>query len=233
MIVRPAGDVLQLITQPDHAALARRIMDRWQPPPLPPPARRASVFHAIAAHDDGWMELDDPLVLDTAGRIADFMTAPAADRRAVWPRAVAKLAADPWAAALVAQHAIHIYAHMREDPDWVPFFEQMEQLRTVWVQVAGEDAETLLDDYRLVRLGDLVSLVFCNRWTNQRDAYGFSIWWDGSRVAVTPDPFARSAVAIDVPARELPNRTFRDAHDAASAWRDAARVVVSGEIVGA
>ena len=111
MIVRTDADVLHLITQPDHAALARRIMERWQCEPLPPPERRASVFHAIGAHDDGWIEFDNPLVIDASGQIADFMTAPAAARRAVWPRAVAKLASDPWAAALVAQHAIHIYAH--------------------------------------------------------------------------------------------------------------------------
>src|SRR5262245_34771603 len=36
MIVRPAGDHLHLITQPDHAALAGRIMEPWIADDLPP-----------------------------------------------------------------------------------------------------------------------------------------------------------------------------------------------------
>ena len=230
MIVRDDGDALHLITQPDHAALARRIMERWMPPPA---ARGESVFHAVAAHDDGWIELDDPLVIDAGGRIADFMAAPAADRRAVWPRAVAKLAADPWAAALVAQHAIHIYAHLRGDPAWHSFFDQMEELRSRWLLASDRPMDTLVEDYRWVRLGDLVSLTFCNRWAEPRESHGYSMRWDGHGVTITPDPFGGGDVAVEIDARRLPNRPFQDAAAAAAAWRHAGRVRLRGRVVGA
>ena len=68
MIVRPAGDVLHLITQPDHAALARRIMDRWIADDLPASPRRASILRAIEEHDHGWLDVDAAPIVDAGHR---------------------------------------------------------------------------------------------------------------------------------------------------------------------
>ena len=64
------------------------------------------------------------------GRIADFISAPLAVRQGIWPRGVTRLAGDPWAAALVAQHAIHVYSRYAADPEWQAFLDRMEELRT-------------------------------------------------------------------------------------------------------
>ena len=128
MIVRVRPDVLQLITQPDHAQLARRIMDRCVPLAVRP--RRDWILHAIGEHDSGWAEEDaEPTVNPASGEVADFVHAPLSVRHRIWPRAVARLAKDPWTAALVAQHALTIYERFREDAEWTPFFAGMETAR--------------------------------------------------------------------------------------------------------
>ena len=80
MIVRSAPGGVQLITQPDHASLARRIMERCIP--LAGRSRCNAILLAIREHDNGWAEEDvAPTVIPATGRIADFITLPVASRR--------------------------------------------------------------------------------------------------------------------------------------------------------
>ena len=73
MIVRQHDSSLLLITQPDHAALAARVMQHWVANGLPDHPHRSSILHAIAEHDNGWQEVDAAPLVDAAGRIADFV----------------------------------------------------------------------------------------------------------------------------------------------------------------
>jgi hypothetical protein len=229
VIVRATGDVLYLITQPDHAALARRIMDQWVNDGLPASPRRASILRAVEEHDHGWLEVDAAPIVDLAtGRIADFITAPLHVRQEIWPRGVTRLGEDPWAAALVAQHAIHVYARYTDDPDWQLFFTTMADLRSTFLGHTGLQLEVLLDDYKFLRLGDLISLAFCNAWTDEHRHGPYTIRCQDSAIAVSPDPFGGMPMAIDVRARVLPNRAFRDDADAASAWRDGRTTTLQG-----
>ena len=116
MIVRSDGTAQLLITQPDHAALAGRIMECWAADAFAAAPRRTEILLAIAEHDNGWREVDGaPLVDAATGRVLDFIHAPDAVRQGVWPRGVERLAHAPYAAALVAQHALEIYARYRTD----------------------------------------------------------------------------------------------------------------------
>lgn len=233
MIVRAAGDVLHLITQPDHAALARRIMNHWIADGLPVSARRDSILHAVDEHDHGWLDVDAAPIVDPAtGRIADFISAPLRVRQGIWPRGVTRLSHDPWAAALVAQHAIHVYARYTHDPAWQVFFATMAELRAGLLDRAGRQIEMLLDDYLFLRLGDLISLAFCNAWSDEHQHGPYTIVCRDRTVVVSPDPFGGLRVPIEVKARELPDRQFRDDADAAAAWRDGRVVVVSGLVSG-
>jgi hypothetical protein len=233
MIVREHGAALQLITQPDHAALSRRIMERWVADGFADAPRRAPILHAIGAHDDGWIEVDRAPIVDRAsGRLADFVSAPAEIRRGIWPRGVARLGGDGWAAALVAQHAIYIYRRYRADASWSAFFAEMEQLRGRFAGVAGLTLDELAADYLFLRIGDLISLSFCNEWGHTEQDFGYSIRCEGARVVVTPDPFDGTPVPITIPARELPNRIYRDAADAAAAWAGGRRIELSGTVQG-
>ncbi|MGH9312681.1 MAG: DUF3891 family protein [Vicinamibacterales bacterium] len=235
MIVRPAGSSQLLITQPDHAALSARIMRQWRAGGFPDAPRRSSILLAIEEHDNGWREVDAAPVVDgVTGRILDFVSAPDPIRRAVWPRGVDRLAGTPYAAALVAQHAVHIYRRNRDDPQWAPFFTEMEATRDRHLHSAGAlSLDEVLREYAFVRIGDLASLTFCNGWIElQTDDAGYAIRLDGTRLTITPDPFEGRQIAIEIAARELPNRPFRSPSEAHAAFSGAREVAVTGIALG-
>ncbi len=228
MIVRPAADALHLITQPDHAALSRRIMEHWVP--LADHPRRASILLAIGEHDNGWREPDDTPTIDARGRVVDFVNIPVPIRQAIWPRGVARLAGDPWAAALVAQHAITVYSRYRSDAEWSTFFARMEATRDEWVEASRLPLATLLDDYPFVRLGDLLSLTFCTGWTDPQHYDAWTVVHHADRVVVTPDGFAEGALHMKVPAVELPSQPFPSEGRLRAALATAPRVTLTGVI---
>lgn len=203
MIVRPGNGVLHLITQPDHAALARRLMELW--PSLGKAERRRDILTAIEHHDRGWREPDAAPTVDPAtGRIRDFMRVPVAVRQGVWPASVALLAAAPWAAALVAHHAVTVYDRYRDDAEWHGFFPALTALRDEHLARAGGDLKALVRDYVYVRLGDLLSLAFCTRTTATELLGPWTIRLDGTRLHVTPNPYVTD-VAFAIEAREIPD----------------------------
>ncbi|MGE0464030.1 MAG: DUF3891 family protein [Vicinamibacterales bacterium] len=233
MIVRPAEDALHLITQPDHAALARRIMERWAP--LHGANRRASILEAVEQHDNGWREPDaEPLRNPDTGRAFDFIGLPIPLRQAVWPRGVSRLAqSDPWAAALVAHHAATVYDRYRGDGAWAAFFPEMEAARDRLVEASGHSHDDLRHDYRFLRLGDLASLAFC---TQAADTLTFDEWsfrLDGDRLVVTPDPFDGRDLPIAVHARKLPDASFESDATFRAAWLAAPAVTVRAVASGA
>lgn len=222
--------MLTLITQPDHARLARRIMERCVP--LSSRPRRDAILHAIGEHDNGWTEEDAAPVADAAtGAIADFVGIALEVRHRVWPRAVARLAPDPWAAALVAQHAITIYDRFRGDAAWTAFFAQMESARGAMVQAAGLTVPELLDDYPFVRLGDLVSLVFCTGWTADQRFGEWTVRGTSPHVvAVAPGVFGGAPVSVEIAARQIHARPFQSDADLRSEVAGAAAVTLRGTL---
>lgn len=230
MIVRADGNVLHLISQPDHAALARRVMERWAP--LHDAARRASILLAIEEHDNGWREPDaEPTVNVATGRVYDFVEIPAETRQAVWPRGVARLAHDDvWAAALVAHHAVTVYNRYQADPAWAAFFPHLEALRDDLIATAGRTFAQLTHDYAFVRIGDLISLLFCTRWDEPQ---GFDRWTfrrDGDRVLVSPDAFGGATLPVTVCAREIPARRYESDDDLRHTIRRSPVVTLSGMV---
>jgi hypothetical protein len=207
MIIRPHGDKQLLITQPDHAELAGHIMARWKADGLPQNSRRSVILKAVFEHDNGWAILDAKPMLGEDGAVLDFMTLPDYAKRDVWPRAIAGVCQEPYAAALVAQHAIHIYRRYRPDPEWAVFFEALETARHAYLGITGTAIETLTRDYFFLRMGDLISLTWCNAWTGeQKDDTGspYVIRPEGDRIVITPDPFAGESVEMTIAGREHP-----------------------------
>lgn len=228
MIVRPVDDRLWLITQPDHARLALRIMEHCAP--LRERLQATAILLAIREHDNGWKELDAaPIVDSSTGRIADFITAPVAVRQQVWPRGVERIQ-EPWAAALVAQHALTIYERYRADAEWNPFFATMESMRNDRLCESGGSLDDLLADYAFVRLGDLISLAFCTGWTDQQRFGEWTVQRFDSRVVVTPDAFAGKTIPFEITARELPDRPFTSDADLREALGAAKPVLLRGEV---
>ena len=233
MIVRPIPGGFQLITQPGHAHLARRIMERCVPLAARP--RRDAILLAIAEHDSGWEEVDAaPLVDADSGGVVDFVKAPLAVRQGVWPRAVARLDGDPWAAALVAHHAWFVYERFRTsgDPEWTSFFAQMAAARDERLDALGVPLDELLADYAFLRLGDLISLAFCNLATEPLRHDEWTVRLAGARVVVTPDAFGGAVIPFEIQAREVHGAPFRSDAGLRAAFEYAPTTTLRGEVAG-
>lgn len=232
MILRPAQGALQLVTQPDHAALARRVMERWRP--LEGHPRRDVILLAIGEHDNGWREADAaPLVDHATGGVADFVHVPLDVRQGVWPRGVNRAAAThPWAGALIARHAIYVYQRYRTDPAWSWFFDEMAALEGHLVEAAGLTLEALAGDYEFLRLGDLASLAFCAGWTDEQRHAGTAMQLAGERLVVVPDPFGGDTVPLVVSARVLTDRPYASDDELREACRLAPTIELTGVAAG-
>jgi hypothetical protein len=231
MIIRAEGEQRLFIRQPDHAQLSRRVMEFCRPLAANP--RRTAILHAIGEHDNGWAELDaEPIVDPASGTPFDFVSAPAAVRQGVWPRAVRRLADDPWAAALVAQHAIAVYDRFRNDAAWSAFFSGMESLRDEMVRSSGRAPADLDADYPFVRLGDIISLAFCTGWAEPLRYGEWTVTRSGRNVTVSPDPFEGAVIPMNVDARVLRGGRYESDDDLRREFARAQVIVLEGTVSG-
>jgi hypothetical protein len=233
VIVRTDLSPPLFITQPDHAALASTIMRGWRTGGLTESPRHVAIMLAIQAHDNGWQEVDAEPCLDPAtGQVLDFVSVPDDVRHAVWQRGVARLTGEPYAAALVAQHALHVYRRMRQQAGWRQFFVDMTAARDRHLAASRQSIETLQREYAFLRLADLASLAFCGVDTNgQAQEMGYEIRLEGTRLVIAPDPYAGAVFEVEITGRELA-ASFASVADARTAWLSAPRRTVSGTLSG-
>jgi hypothetical protein len=232
MIVRRDGSDWLLITQPDHSALAGRIMAAWHADNFPDRPTRARVLRATGEHDIGWTPEDAAPRITVDGNPADFMTVPTSVKQDVWPVALDQLAPeDPYVAALVAQHAVTVYRRYASDPAWTGFFPPLERRRDDLF--AGGDFASFLQDYVIVGLGDLFSLIFCNGWQEPYLMESYQAILRDDRLTISPDPFAGATVPLDVAARRIPARPYASNQDLRDTLARAPTVRVSGLAIGA
>jgi len=201
--------------------------------PLAARPRRETILHAIGEHDNGWAEEDAaPTVDGVTGKVVDFVSAPLSVRHRVWPRAIGRLADDPAAAALVAQHALTVYERFRADALWASFFTAMEAARATMLHATRIRLDDLVDDYAFVRLADLISLTFCAGWTDEQRFADWTVRLSGPRVVVTPDPFGGATIPIEIAVRDLPNRPFQSDADLRDAVSQANTTTKRAEVQG-
>jgi hypothetical protein len=235
MIVRRTTTHLLLITQPDHAALAWRIMAGWRADGLPTRPTRDAVLEAVRQHDIGWTPIDASPKLDPSAQAPyDFTTAPPEVRQAIWPRAIGQLEpTSPYIAGLIAQHARTVYRRYEGDANWQPFLDAMDRERDrLVVRAHDADAEAFLRDYAIVAIGDLLSLTFCNGWMDAGEIEGYRIQLRGDRLEVQPDPFENATIPLAIDARQLPLKAYCTALDLLDAFRRAPTVRLRGEVAG-
>jgi len=234
VIVRSAADQLLLITQPDHAGLAARIMAEWRRDDFPGSPLRRAILDATRDHDNGWIEPDGAPIVDPAtGRLLDFINAPETVRQGIWPRGVERLRDLPYAAALVAEHALSVYEHYQDRPAWADFFKDMEEMRDAALAAAAP--QTLADlrrDYFFVRMGDLASLAFCNGWREPQKLTRYELRLDGTELRFAPDPFGGARIPLAVRARRVPNRPYASSADAAAVFEAAPEIEINGVAYG-
>jgi hypothetical protein len=228
LIVRAGDRNLLLITQPDHAALAAELMSEWKGDGLLANPRRATILLATREHDAGWQEFDEQPLLDESGQIRDFLNMPAETHRTVWPHSIERLAGTPYAAALVAQHALHLFRDHRGEAAYEPFMQEMEAARDRCLTDAAVGPDILASDYFFVRMGDLLSLTFCNGWVAPRCEGPYTAHVDGERLVVSPDPFGGREIPVAIRARRMDQRTFAAPRDLASAFAGAPVELIAG-----
>lgn len=153
-------------------------------------------------------------------------------RHTVWPRGVARLADDPWAAALVAQHALTVYDRFRPDVEWRSFFARMEAARGTMVAESAMTLDDLEVDYPFVRLGDLISLTFCTGWTEAQRFDDWAVQRFEDRVVVTPDPFNGVTIPVEIGARAIRRQQFRSDAELRGALSRATTMTLRGEVAG-
>ena len=66
VIVVDKGDLLRVITQPDHARFAAELLSLWRADGLPEHPRREQLLFAVREHDNGWREADAAPWVDPA-----------------------------------------------------------------------------------------------------------------------------------------------------------------------
>lgn len=230
MIVRRFDDRTLLITQPDHARLASGLMAHCRT--LLEHPRRETILHAIASHDDGWaIEDANPTVDPATGDVADFVRARTEVRQGVWPRCVGALAEEnPWAAALVAHHALTVYTRLRANPDWHAFFAKMGVIRDALIKKTSLEPADLEADYVYLRLGDLISLAFCMGSNDLNQFSGYRVELFRDRVIITPDLFGGQEIPIQVSAMELPPTKFRSNAELREALAEAPLTSLAGSV---
>lgn len=236
MIIRRSASSQQLITQPEHAALAERIMRQWHDDHFPESSKKASILHAIEQHDCGWAEIDEALAVDeTTGQLLDFLEVSDAVKRDTSSRGIEQLSSDPYAAALAAQHRLHVYRRYAEHPEWRAFMADVTATRDAYLRAAGQTSlDQLVSDYAFVRAGDLASLAFCNNWTDLGpDGCGYATHLQGRSLFVSPDPLGGRTIEIEIDAREIANQPFSSAADARRAVASAKVVTLRGFVTGA
>ena len=219
VIVRPDGNSLLLIRQPDHAAMAADLLAAWKADGFPARATRDVVLDATRAHDCGWAAEDDaPTVNPDTGSPWDFIRLPVERRQGVWIRALALLDATPHIAALVAHHALTAYARYEGDPGWTAFFRTMTDERDRRFAVLADRAAAVpladfLRDYASLRTADLMSLALCHGWQDRFEVDHYRGALHGTTMVLTPDPFDGATVTWRVPARRIAAQPY--ASDAA------------------
>ena len=232
MIVRSEPASLLFITQPDHAALALELVDRCDG--LATHERREDIRLAVREHDNGWRELDDDLVFDPAtGKPFDCITAPDALKQSVWPLGIDRIAGEsPYAAALVAAHALFVYSAHRDEEGWRAFFANQEARRDDLLAGARVPREVLEADYRFLGLADMMSLSFCHGWTEPRERFGHAARCEDTTLVITPAVVPSSPFPIRVPARRIADRRYESASELRAALDAAAPEWVAGHARG-
>ena len=238
MIVRDEGPGFLLITQPDHARLAEEIVAALRTEPALDTSSRGAILLATHEHDNGWIEVDAEPTIDPASRRpCDFISGPARVKHELWPRGIRRVASmDPRAGALVAQHAVTVYGYRRDEAGWAGFFDTITAMRDGLLRrlgaLEGAGRDRFDAEYRCIRLGDSLSLQFCNAWREPRETIGYRAAVRGSTLVISPDPFDGAAVPLQVIGRRIPARTYRDDADLRGALAAATPELISGNAVG-
>ncbi len=246
MIVRPVGDIAEIVTQVDHAVVSGILAAAWAaegPDALDP---REPIVLAARLHDIGWRHWEAvPRLNPDTGRPANFLDVQIDEHLRLYRLGIDEVEArDAYAGMLVSMHAAGIYTgrygsqpalRLTRAPEVqavVDAFVAEQEARYGGAKVAlGVTDDELWRGYLLLQVFDRLSLRLC-----QGDPAGpgpMEIALPGERVLrVEPDgdgdrldpwPFAADEIRVGIPTRVVPLEGY-DGDDALAAALAAAAV---------
>ncbi len=222
-----------VVTQPAHAFLSACLAGHWAgTADFPRPQPWTDVLVGIAQHDIGWTEWEARPQITPEGVPRQFTELSLDDHLAIWRRGVEwALRQHPLLAFLVSRHATTLYAPRREEDERVAaFLAEQRRLQAHLGRILDVPPGALDDAYRLLRLMDWLSLALClERYRDGPVELGAGpgrvpltlASAAGGRLTVTPWPFDVERFTVEVPARQLQQRTFEDDADLQRALRRA------------
>jgi hypothetical protein len=213
MIVARRDGELLLVTQPDHAHFAARLLALRRDDGLAGNPRRDEVLLAVREHDNGWREADAAPRVNRLARPLDFREAPAPLRQEIWLRGVARYAEHhPYAALLIGEHARRLHAGQQGE-DWADFLMRLGQLQEDLRARSGSLSRGLETDYGLLEWADAAALAALDVWPGFNLACGAG----ENRVDglhLRPFPLAGST-HFEIACRRIPDRAYENSLDLA------------------
>ena len=221
MIVADHGSTLVVCTQPDHAQLSAALLALWRRDGIPEHPRRNELLFAVREHDNGWQRADAaPRVSGASGWPTSFDNVPPSDRLEVWRRSVHRFVTDhPYAALLIAQHALAVNQRYFQAPGWPGFRVELEEQINQAIEETSLTTADLAADYTWLRLTDTLSLGACgalgatDAFVDEQSGYRYAL--ERGRIRIAPLPLA-GATTLEIACRELPKRRFSDTSDLTS-----------------
>jgi len=108
----------------------------------------------------------------------------------------------------------------------------MEGARDQMVRASGLTSSELVSDYVFVRVGDLISLLFCMAVSQPQHIGDWSVHITGDHVVVSPDLFGGQSIPIEIRAREIPDVPFESDEQLRATVRAAREVILNGVVSG-
>lgn len=210
MILTRADGVLEAVTQSDHAHLAAELLSLWRGDGLPQNPRRPAILEATREHDNGWRESDSaPQVAPDTGEPYDFRTLPDDRRLELWHRGVERATVgEPYAAALIAHHAIELHRE-RTEPEWLAALTRWGELRDELSEAAGVEPATRDRDYELLRAADQLSLGLALRRVGEQPIGELRARFADEELFLDPFPLA-GATTFSLRHRRIDRRSYEN-----------------------
>ena len=233
MIIRRHDDSLLFMTQPDHARLAADLLAHWSADDFAAHPRREALLLAAREHDNGWREVDD--VRCSLSRRARRSTSSPSATTSSSPCGLGR--SIGWRRLGVCGCARRASCDLRlrcatRNPAWSAFFGETTARRDHELARTGHSQEELLHDYRFLGVADLLSLSFCNGWTDERERLGCRVRYADGAINVTPALFAEP-VPVRIRVRRLPDRRYASAADLRAAFDETPPEILEGHAHGA
>jgi len=232
MIRREDTDGWFLINQNDHAALSGEIMTFWGNSTFSIPDPREEVLFAIRNHDNGWLEWDStPKIYPVSSYPMNFMEMDFQDQEEIWRRCFRRYSLEhPYASALIALHFSRFNQKIIDKNHGNRGAQRLKTEMNEYIQnslkinLSNETNNQLPNrdkvNLRLVQVGDIISLALCHGWEEIEiddvplSYNGKSLKLrlesrDGRCFRLTPYPFSKPLLHLEVRGRKLSQKTFR------------------------